>query len=637
MASPKQKNPLITCQSDAARAGVNMHTRAGRLLLVALWFALLAGFAEVAIGGIERTILYRPIQNQSVHAIWMAPLASACLFVAVALLLLPPMWLWPRLFSERVTNLVFAFLAFMGPFLLFVPQLHKYAALGLALGLATQVSRFVTMHSQDFHMLVRRTLGGLICLVGALALYAAGSQFLAERRSLAQLPTASPTAPNVLFIVLDTVRAASLSVYGHKLLTTPALEGFAKTGVLFERAYSTSPWTLPSHASMFTGRFPHELSANWLTPLNADYPTLAQVLSANGYFTGGFVANTSYCSYESGLQRGFTHYEDYRVSPAEVILSSVLGRTIANHNKIREILGYYDLLGRKDASVINRDFLAWLSQHTQRPFFAFLNYFDAHMPYLPPPPFDGKFGPKTRNGTYMVGPAGRGAGLVERNMSQRDVESVRTGYESAIAYLDAHLGILFDELRHRNLLENTLVIITSDHGEQFGENGLFEHGNSLYKPLLHVPLLIAFPGRIPAGVAIQEPVTLRDLAATIAGLLEIEDGTVFPGQSLAQHWDQQLRRNFSGSSPLFGEVRKGIRRPASYPVSKGDMHSLIEGKYHYIKNGDGREELYDTTRDPLEQHDLAQTMTEPTLEHFKATLETILMNRQIQPITARSP
>src|SRR5262249_1413595 len=138
------------------------------------------------------------------------------------------------------------------------------------------------------------------------------------RSSLGRRPAPPRGAKNVLLIVLDTVRAQSLSLYGYSRDTTPNLRRIAARGVRFDQALSTAPWTAPSHASMFTGRWPHELSIGWSRPLDATHPTLAEFLSARGYKTAGFVANTTYCSYETGLDRGFARYDDYDVTPRTV-------------------------------------------------------------------------------------------------------------------------------------------------------------------------------------------------------------------------------------------------------------------------------------------------------------------------------
>ena len=138
--------------------------------------------------------------------------------------------------------------------------------------------------------------------------------FLGDRLGLAReagRPLPPANSPNVLLIVLDTVRADHLSLYGYERPTTPNLEQLGKRGIRFDKARATAPWTLPSHASMFTGRWPHELGEKWMTPLRGNFPTLAEYLGDRGYATAGFVANVGYCSQETGLARGFTHYEDY--------------------------------------------------------------------------------------------------------------------------------------------------------------------------------------------------------------------------------------------------------------------------------------------------------------------------------------
>ena len=157
-----------------------------------------------------------------------------------------------------------------------------------------------------------------------------GEDWLKQRRetSRALPPTGSP---NVLFIVLDTVRSDRLSLYGYRRPTTPNLERLAKNGIRFDRARATAPWTLPSHASFFTGRWPHELDVHWLTPLRPGAPLLAEYLGSRGYATAGFVANTGYCSYDAGLARGFTYYEDYFLKKLALLQTAVLVKEILRH------------------------------------------------------------------------------------------------------------------------------------------------------------------------------------------------------------------------------------------------------------------------------------------------------------------
>ncbi len=590
-----------------------------RFLLLAIWFGLLSGLGEVSLLAGKKFLLHRYV-HQGPQVVWMAPLADLLVFATLGFVLsLLARW-WPRFVAPRIAALVFAFPGFLGPLLGSPFRLSKYAAVLLAAGLAVQTARLVAAHPQGFYSLVRRTTGWVVALVVGLALGVEGWQGLGERRALAKLPPAAPDAPNVLLIVLDTVRAQSLSLYGYARPTTPWLEQFAKSGVRFERAIAPAPWTLPSHASMFTGRFPHELSAEWRTPLDATYPTLAEVLSARGYVTAGFVANIGYCSVESGLSRGFAHYEDYQVSPGQIVNSLALGHSITKNPTFRRLVNYHQKLGRKDAPDVSNGLLRWLSRQDRRPYFAFLNYFDAHDPYLPPKPFDTKFGPREGRGVPWR--------LSRRKLSPPEIQAELDAYEGTIAYLDHHLGLLFDELHRRGVLANTLVIITSDHGEQFGEHGvLMGHGNSLYRPVLHVPLLISFPSRVPAGKRVREPVTLRDLPATVLELLNLNGGAQLPGNSLARYWESAGDLGRPVAQPLLSEVSTPPRAhfPGWMPISKGNMNSLVVDRYHYIKNGDGREELYDLEIDPLEQHNLARPEAgRRELGPFRVALETIL-------------
>src|SRR5207237_241264 len=169
------------------------------------------------------------------------------------------------------------------------------------------------------------------------------------------------------------------------------LEEIASTGVCFDRAVATAPWTLPSHASMFTGHFPHEQSADWQRALDSKYPTLAEVLSARGYRTAGFVANVVYCERSAGVARGFAHYEDFLFSWERVARSSHLACYFADK------FGLWPCLpeAHKDAGRVNHEFLKWLDAAGAGPFFVFLNYMDAHDPYVAPVPFKGRFSSKT--------------------------------------------------------------------------------------------------------------------------------------------------------------------------------------------------------------------------------------------------
>jgi arylsulfatase A-like enzyme len=596
------------------RRPLSVLTQPAGLLLIAVWFGLITGIGEVSLLATKKFFLDRVVFFWTPHVAWMVPLAGVSLFALPGFFLTLLFYRWPERISLCTVVFVFSFLSFLSGLFMYYP-LHIYAKLLLAAGLATQAARFAARRPHILYAVVRRTTWWMVVLVAALALGMNGWELTSERYALARLPSAPIGAPNVLLIVMDTVRAQNLSLYDYARPTTPQLEQFAKSGIRFDRAISTSSWTLPSHGSMFTGRFPHELSTDWFAPLDTTYPTLAEFLSARGYLTAGFVANEKYASAAFGLNRGFTHYEDLLLSPERVIRSSSLGDTITG--TLRRVLGYFEAVeepSRKWASKLNYDFLRWLSKHNERPFFAFLNYFDAHHPYIPPKPFDVMFGSDKLRKNPILWHDWRG--------SASDTQAEIDAYDGAIAYLDHHLGFLFRELEHRGLLQNTLVIVTSDHGEEFGEHGLFIHGNGLYLPSLHVPLLISFPGRVPRGKSIREAVSLRDLPATIVGLLNLKSVSPIPGKSLARYWDDLRSAKHSGTDVLVSEVNFAPNLPDRYPVSKGNVTSLIIDHTHYIRNGDGKEEVYDFEKDPLEQQNLTSSQKGlQWLKRFRAALE----------------
>lgn len=596
-------------------------------LLMSVWFGLITGLGEVALQGIRKLFLNRIIRL-SPDIVWMAPLADVILFAIPGLILfLVALWVSSRNLL-RIGVFIFAFLGYLSG-LLMTNWLHYSAVLVLAAGLAVQTARFISTQPRQFHSLVRQTTGWMLALVAALTVGLQGWNWLIEYRSLPKLP-ASRNAPNVLLIVLDTVRAQSLSVYGYEKPTTPNLEQFAKSGVRFEHAITTAPWTLPSHASMFTGRWHHELSADWFKPLDDTYPTLAEVLSANGYVTAGFVANTHYGGFEHGLNRGFLYYQDYNKSPGQILVSSTLGRTLGCGTtldpgcRLRNALGYYEVPGRKSSEDLNEEFLGWISQQDRRPFFVFLNYFDAHVPLLPAAPFDEKFGPTgpRRNPMHLHTGLRLDLDRERWHWSPHEIEMERAAYDSVIAQIDSSLGRLLAEVKKRGLLENTLVIITSDHGEEFGEHNVMTHGNSLYLPSLHVPLLVSFPSKVPAEVNVRKPVSLRDLPATVLDLIGLEDKFRFPGNSLARHWLEPTETDGQAEDPLLSEVSGVAFRAEWYPVSVGDMKSLIIDQYHYIRRGDGREELYNFESDPEEKQDLSHSQElREMLERFRSSLK----------------
>jgi arylsulfatase A-like enzyme len=576
-------------------------------LLLAVWFGLLAGLSEVLfyLGG--RLLGVCSFLFLGRDFLWLTPLTNLVFFAVPGLLLCLVSWLRRRGLSVELALFLLAAL-FALQLLLLVGKLYLWATFLLAIGVGVQAARLLTPRWERFYALVRWSVGWQVVTVLALVALAILPPWVEEKHALAQLPPARPGAPNVLFITLDTVRAENLSLYGYHRQTSPELERWAKRGVCFRHALSAAPWTLPSHACLFTGHYPHQLTATWDLPLGTECPTLAEVLRDHGYLTAGFVGNTRYTSAETGLARGFVHYEDYRRSLGNCVNGSVLAWRLWDTDLLRRQLDFQNLYGRKDAETVNREFLSWLSRQEDRPFFAFINYYDAHDPYLPPPPFNAQFGPPlTVEEREMIR---KWWPLDKQALAPEYVETALRGYDSALAYLDHQVGKLLEELEQRGVLDNTLVIITADHGEQFGEHDLFLHGNSLYRQLLHVPLLVLFPDRVPAGATVEHHVTLRDLPATVMELVGLEAESPFPGTSLACCWQPDNSKALRKTSPIIC-VAVPIPPPFARadhgrsPVAGGKMLSLFSGGKYYINNlGTGTEEVYDGEGDPHDEHNL---------------------------------
>ena len=563
------------------------------VVLLALWFGLVTGFGELALLALRRFVLHSFLFVGR-DIVWMLPLADAVLFVVLG----AGLFLLGRAVSGRITSIhLVGFLTSLGCFalLLHYGPLHRGTALVLAVGIGVQAARVWSRRAPHALQLVRRTLPLLVGLVVIAAGIRGGAAFWRQREAQAMSPTGGDDRINILLIVLDTVRAWSLSPYGYPRATAPGLGRWAAGGVRFSRAFSTAPWTLPSHASIFTGRWPHQFSADWLVPLDRKPPVLAEYFRDQGYLTAGFVANTLYCSYETGLARGFQQYQDYRVTPVEVLLSPSLAKFLMGDREL------WHRLRRKNAAEVNREFLGWLDRRPKGvPFFAFLNYFDAHDPYQPPAPYDTWFDSTGRTEYLRM----VRAATPVRLWPALAVTGARNGYDGALAYLDAQVSDLFAALKQRGLSENTLVAVVADHGEEFGEHGVYFHGNSLYRASLQVPLMLVLPGRVPAGVVIEDPVSLRDLAATIVNLANPEGNAVFPGRSLARFWGTDAVTGSADS--LLSELNFTARLPANTPISRGPMRSLILAKSRLIRNGDGVNELFDLDQDTLEMRNLAQ-------------------------------
>ncbi len=613
------------------------------VLLLSACSGLAGGLLEVGMRVLCRSIdsTYR-LYMMSRHFVWLAPLANLLLFSSLGLLFALATKFWPR-WGGWLSLRIIGFWAVLPVLMVISPRIYTYGWAILALAIASLLALQLERRAARLRRWLILSFAALAGATLISASFVFGADWLKSWREAGRdLPPGG--SPNVLLIVLDTVRADRLSLYGYHRATSPTLQQLARRGIRFDLARATSPWTLPSHASILMGRWPHEVGGHWRSPLEGDFPTLAEYLGARGYATAGFVANTLYCSYDTRLDRGFTHYEDYMLEPlsplrtlylGDAALKNVaeLGWEASHHAGLDLVLpgpesAIWRVLAterRKAASSINREFLDWLSQRRQpsRPFFAFLNYFDAHTPYLLPRGALYRFGLKPHAESDTLRPS-----LATLTLPENYSTLAQDCYDNCLAYLDGQLGELFAELNRRGILDHTLVIVTSDHGEGLGEHGLLFHGESLYRTEIGVPLLIAPPAFNRTQV-VREPVSLRDLPATIAGLAGFETGSPFPGRSLARFWQGSPA---TGTSAAGDEVFSELASPnplnpnqGRSPAYRGPLVSLAEGDFVYIRNeGDGGEELFDEHSDPREFDNRARfAAVEPVLKRFRARLNSV--------------
>lgn len=390
--------------------------------------------------------------------------------------------------------------------------------------------------------------------------------------------------PDIVLISVDTLRRDHCSVYGYERDTTPTLRRVAAEGVRLERAYSPMPTTGPAHATLFTSLYPatHGVLENGAR-LAEEPLVLAEALRAHGYRTaavvGSFVLDAKF-----GFDRGFEVYDD-DFDPAS---STYRRRTWEGH----AIDGGFD----RRADMTTRSAVHWIERERDpdHPFFLFVHYFDPHAPYVPPPPFDGRFDPRGGD------PAGLGR--------------LGAAYDGEIAFTDEAIGNLLDALANVQPEEQTLLVITADHGEGLGQHGYAAHGVLLYEEAVRVPLLFRWPGVLPAGRSIEAPVELLDVMPTLLEFVGIETRTEgLEGRSLAAA--------LLGERPLDPEravhlQRRLYRTPVvrGIPV-RGGKWALRVGRWKYIEAPEeGTAELYDLEGDPGEIEDRSSALPDQARE-----------------------
>jgi arylsulfatase A-like enzyme len=418
--------------------------------------------------------------------------------------------------------------------------------------------------------------------------------------------------PNVLIILVDTLRADRIGAFGGERGLSPSIDAWAGGAHVFREAFSHAPWTLPSTASLLTSTYPQQHGAGGVVPLrSADgrvtggftqlaegLPTLAEQFSTHGWRTG-CVINVDFLGTKFGLTRGFQGVDEVHHDDNDRVRNA--GETT-------------------DAA------LRWLDQpdEKKRPSFLLVHYFDAHATYTPPADFRRKHAlPEDKEDQSFRFPTREQMVALRSGKQPLDpalVERAEHLYDGEVAYVDSQIGRLIDGLRSRRLLESTILVFTADHGEEFLDHGGFEHGHTLYDELLHVPLAISWPGHVIAGTS-DAPVGLIDVAPTLCELADIAPPASFLGRSLKEIWSggpvepRALLAHGNFWGPPLSSIRQGDDVLIEGPAAPGGTRAI---------------QLYDWRNDPGEANDCAGSESELVTsmrKHLDATEQALERRR----------
>lgn len=397
-----------------------------------------------------------------------------------------------------------------------------------------------------------------------------------------------PSQPaNVLLISIDTLRADRLGCYGYERPTSPALDALAQGGTLFENVVASSPWTVPSHATLFTGRFPHAHGVvTERDRLADDIPVLAELLRTRGMRTAA-VVQTTWLSQAQGFARGFDSFQQ-----------------IPDH--------------AEGGVLVSRGGEAFLRAFSNRPFFLFLHYYDVHSEYRPRPRYEEMFasgydGPV--DGSAMQLQEIRERYLV---LSPRDLEHLSSLYDAEIRQLDDALAKLFALLDELGVRDETLVVVTSDHGEEFLEHGNVLHGRTMYREVLDVPLILNGPG-VPRGQRVASLASLADVLPTVLARLGVPAPDAIDGLDLL-------------GPPTSMPAERRVVAAADHNNTEPDSLRMIQDRRHKLIVDRVHDEtrLFDLERDPGEHHDVAAQEPERVAE-LRRELDTHVEHRRQAP------
>jgi arylsulfatase A-like enzyme len=476
-----------------------------------------------------------------------------------------------------------------------------FLAAAFAIFAGRPLRRWCLAHPSGHIGIAVATISAALILAGFSALGGSKPTVIAQAAGGALSTSARP---NIVLIVMDTVRADHLSVYGYNRDTSPNLAALAQDSVAYNNAIAPSDITLTSHASLFTGMYASWHSAYCQPPeawygrkLTDKYPTLTELLKKSGYETIGVAANL-YLRADFGLERGF---DEFRI-PRPVPMLPDESRWLLRH-PVRKLLSYagdttqFDRLYTMGDDIDDELFRVVESRRrTNSPFFAFVNYMDAHFPYVPPSPYTQRYPgrhPHTTQDELEAQQYALSAGKPEPAYREHCISQ----YDGGIAYIDAQIGRVIAWLKSHNAYDNTMIVVTSDHGESFGERNRTTHANGPYQNLLHVVLMVKYPKSSLRGPE-AALASLIDVAPTILSAANVSVPSTIQGRNLAE----------PAASPreIYGET---FPCPVIQPIQCPNgctTTSVFRWPYKLIQSDErgGKYELFDLSADPDEKRNL---------------------------------
>ena len=434
------------------------------------------------------------------------------------------------------------------------------------------------------------------------------ASFVAVLVSARGLRAATPVRPNVLLVSIDSLRADHVGAYGYARETSPAIDTLARDGALFESAISSAPWTVPAHMTLLTGLPPevHDV-VTVRQKLSPDAVTLAEVLQGAGYATAAFVSGPTVMAHY-GFGQGFASYDESMVERRP----KLGGAAVSSPGLVDLVGGWLD---------------RWSAVETREPFFVFLHMWDVHYDYVPPPEYVERFDPGYRGN--LDARRFETNDTISRGMDPRDLQHLIALYDGEIRFTDDHLARLFAKLRALGVLDDTIVVVTSDHGEEFFEHGSKGHAKTLYDEVLRVPLVVRYPRRVAPSQRVTQQVRLMDVAPTILGLAGVTAPEGFGARDVAPE------NRFADLSPYLAG-----RASPPFPVLPAfSSNRWLSGRQNSARTVQAKliryepplpnragVEVFDLALDPEEQTNLFTTGTAPL---FLATLDPLLASWRI--------